>query len=103
VSLREVLDAAAALPGVAVASLPDGAVSWARDGRSFAFLSSDGSTAEFALDDAVAAAATRTPDVTPSGRGSGWVAFRPAALDDHAVDRAVAWFASAYRRLGPRN
>ena len=48
-------------------------------------------------------AAIRTPDATPSPRGPGWVAFAPAELDDHAADRAVAWFASAHRRLGPRD
>ena len=62
-----------------------------------------GAVAEFALDPAVAAAAARTPDVGPSSRGAGWVSFAPADLDDHAADRAVAWLASAHRRLGPRD
>jgi hypothetical protein len=62
-------------------------------------LSGDGSAAEFALDNAVAAAAARTPDVVPSGRGPGWVLLRPTALDDHGAHRVAAWFASAHRRL----
>ena len=80
-----------------------GAVSWSRRERPFATLSADGATASFALDAPVAAAATRTPDVALSSRGSGWVDFTPAELDDHAVDRAGAWFASAHRRLAPRD
>ena len=55
--------------------------------------------AEFALDPPVASAAARTPDVSPSPRGPGWVRFGPGVLDDHAADRATAWFASAHRRL----
>jgi hypothetical protein len=30
------------------------------------------------------------------------VAFTPETLDDGAVDRAEAWFLSAYRRAGSR-
>ena len=57
-----------------------------------------GDRAEFRLDPAVAAAALRTPDTSPSPRGADWVAFSPAALDGHALDRAKAWLASAWRR-----
>lgn len=96
-------DEASDLPGIESSSGGDGATTWSRGGRPFAALSIDGATAEFALDPAVAAAALRTPGATASSRGSGWVTFAPAALDDHAVDRARAWFASAHRRLGPRD
>jgi hypothetical protein len=103
-SLRELLaDAAGSLDDVETALAPDGAISWSRSGHPFAGVSADGASAEFALDPAVAAAAVRTPDVEPSSRGAGWVAFAPQDLDDHAADRAVAWFASAHRRLGPRD
>jgi hypothetical protein len=95
--------AAAGLPGVGAATSPDGGTTWSRGGRPFAALSADGAVVEFALDPAVAAAAVRTPGTTASGRGPGWVAFTPVELDDHAADRAVAWFASAHRRLGPRD
>jgi hypothetical protein len=104
VNLRELLEEEAAeLPGAMPAVAGDGSVTWSRSGRAFAVVAPDGSAAEFALDPAVADAATRTPDVTPSGRGTGWVAFAPQFLDDHGADRAVAWLASAHRRLEPRN
>lgn len=99
--LRDVLDeAAAGLPEIESSAAPDGSIAWSQAGRPFAVLSGDGTVAEFALDAVVAAAAARTPDVALSGRGPGWVRFSPNALDDHGVDRAVAWFASAHRRLG---
>ena len=98
-SLFELLEAIAAdLDDVDVSREPGGTI-WSRSGQSFAALSVDGAAAEFALDPPVAAAAARTPDVSPSSRGSGWVLFRPSMLDDHAADRATAWFASAHRRL----
>jgi hypothetical protein len=103
-NLRELLeDEASELPGAVGAVGVDGSETWTRGGRPFAAVSADGSIAEFALDPAVADAASRTPDVTLSQRGPGWVAFAPADLDDHAADRAAAWFASAHRRLEPRN
>jgi hypothetical protein len=77
----------------------DGETTWARGDLAFAVLSPDGTAAEFSLDAPVAAAAARTPDVEPSARGVGWVRFRARALDDHAADRARAWFDSAHRRL----
>jgi hypothetical protein len=52
---------------------------------------------EVRLRPAIAAAALRTPDVTASPRGAGWVRFAPAAFDDFARDRAVAWLESAVR------
>jgi hypothetical protein len=104
VNLRELLeDEASDLPGIEPIVGPDGSVTWTRAGRPFAVVAADGSVAEFALDPAVADAAARTPDVQPSARGVGWVAFAPTALDDHGADRAAAWLASAYRRIQPRN
>jgi len=104
VSLDELLvEAAGGLPGTAVAGEEGGSTTWSRGGREFATVSADGSTASFWLDPAVAAAAIRTPDTSASGRGPGWVDFRPDDLDDHAADRAVAWLGSAYRRLAPRD
>jgi hypothetical protein len=103
-NLRDLLEEEAAdLPGTEPTLEPDGSLTWVRTGRRFAAAAADGSSAEFALDPAVADAAARTPDVTPSGRGPGWVSFAPAELDDHAADRAVAWLASAHRRAEPRN
>jgi hypothetical protein len=71
-------------------------VSYAVGGRLFAVLMED--VLEAALDPAVAAAALRTPDVMPSSRGSGWIAFTPEAIDRFALDRADAWLRSAHRR-----
>jgi hypothetical protein len=102
VTIGELLaDHAIDLAGCSVERGGDGGRTWSRNRRAFAALSADGRTAEFLLDPAVADAAIRTPSVRPSARGGGWVAFAPAELDDHAADRAIAWFASAYRRTGP--
>ncbi|MEX1168557.1 MAG: hypothetical protein WEE50_00300 [Chloroflexota bacterium] len=99
-NLRELLEARATeLSNVTATRAADGATTWARGDRAFAVLSANGTVSEFALDGPVAAAAARTPDVTPSARGAGWVVFRPATLDDHAADRARAWFDSGHRRL----
>ena len=98
--LRDLLsNAVAALEDVDYVTGRSGEMTWSRAGQPFAVLSDDGTAAEFRLDTLVAAAAARTPDVVPSERDRDWVIFRPAVLDDHGVDRAVAWFTSAYRRL----
>jgi hypothetical protein len=56
-----------------------------------------GGVAEFRLSPTIAAAARNTPNAGPSSRGGEWVAFSPPQLDRYALDRAVAWFGSAYR------
>ena len=75
-----------------------GGVEWRRGGRPFAALADD--AAEFRLDPLVATAALRTPDTAASKRGADWVRFSPPVVDGHAVDRAQAWLASAWRRAG---
>jgi len=103
-NLRELLEGEGRdLPGMETMLGPDGSITWSRNSRPFAAVTADGSSAEFALDPAVADAATRTPDVNLSSRGPGWVTFAPTDLDDHAADRAAAWLASAHRRLELRN
>jgi hypothetical protein len=98
VTLPELLtEAGEALVDVSVTSDARGLI-WDRTGRPFATSSADGLTAEFRLDPAVAAAALRTPDTKSSRRGADWISFAPEGLDDHALDRAEAWFASAWRR-----
>ena len=62
------------------------------------FAAASGDRAEFRLARPVVAAALRTPDTAPSDRGPDWVAFAPRVLDGHAIDRAVAWLTSAWRR-----
>lgn len=95
-TIEDVLAAAARdLAGIATAD-DAGAITWSAGGLVFAALA--GLRAEFRLDPLVARAALRTPDTAPSPRGSDWVAFAPAELDDAAVDRAEAWFLSAHRR-----
>jgi hypothetical protein len=90
------------LPGVETVALSDGSLVWSRAGRPFATVTADGA-AEFGLEPSVAEAAARTPDATISSRGPGWVRLAPTELDDQTIDRAVAWLASAYRRLSPRD
>lgn len=77
---------------------PDGSTEWDRDGVVFAVIDAGGVAASFRLDPEFAEAARRTPDVAASPRGEAWVTFRPAALDEHAEDRALAWFEAAHRR-----
>lgn len=102
-TLRDVLDvAAASTPDVDVTTEPDGAVAWSVKGTTFAVLSAEGGVASFLLDPIVAGAAARTPEVTRSPRGPGWVDIRPRVVDGHVADRAGAWFLSGHRRLtGP--
>jgi hypothetical protein len=72
--------------------------SWARRGVEFAVAGPFG--LEIRLDRQVAAAATRTPDTTPSPRGPDWILFNPRELDPHALDRLSAWLELAHRRAG---
>ena len=99
-TLEEVLDDAAASSSIPVEAeaLDDGAVGWAVGQRLVATMDDGARAVTFRLDPVLAGAALRTPDVTPSSRGPEWVTFRPAVLDDHAIDRAEAWFAAAVRR-----
>jgi hypothetical protein len=95
-TLVEVLvDAAEGLTGIVV-DASGATTTWAAGPSVFATLAGD--RAEFRLDPAVSAAALRTPDTAPSPRGGDWIAFQPLVIDDHALDRAEAWFLSAYRR-----
>lgn len=97
-TVLEVLREEAASAGIEAAELASGGIGFVVGDTTVAVVSADGSTAEFRLDPAVAAAAGRTPDTSPSDRGPDWVRFRPVDLDDHAIDRAVAWLRSAARR-----
>lgn len=69
---------------------------WSIGGVTFAVTSSE--AAEFRLARPVVEAALRTPGTSRSARGSDWIEFRPDELDRHAIDRATAWLASAWRR-----
>lgn len=91
--------AAAELAGV-IRRENAGAIEYGLGDRPFAILESDGGAASFRLSPPVAAAAVHTPDTDPSERGPDWVTLRPAAVDGHAIDRAVAWLESAWRYAG---
>jgi hypothetical protein len=92
--LEEVADDLDDVEAVGVA----GGTEWRRGSRPFAAATDD--AAEFRLDPLVARAALRTPDTGPATRGIDWVRFAPAELDEPALDRAVAWFTSAWRLAG---
>jgi hypothetical protein len=99
VTLAEALDAAAAaVPDVSRREVPAG-TEWATGQTVFAALAGD--TASFRLDPVIGLAALGTPDTARSPRGEDWVDFTPPVLDRIAVDRAAAWFASAWRRVSP--
>ena len=89
---------AASAPGAPGAGPPITTTTWSRSGVAFAVLASN--AIEVRLEPAIAAAASRTPDVAPSPRGREWVRFRPRALDGHALDRLTAWLELAYRLAG---
>lgn len=57
----------------------------------------DDAGAELRLDPDIAEAARRTPSTSASARGPGWVRFAPPEVDRHALDRAEAWFLTAWR------
>jgi hypothetical protein len=95
-----VLEAEATTLEAAEAHPTASGMEWSIEG--IAFAAADDVRAEFRLAPPVAAAALRTPDTGPSARGADWVAFAPTALDGHAIDRATAWLASAWRRAQRR-
>jgi hypothetical protein len=76
------------------------AVEYARAGVTFATL--DAGRLSFRLRPEIVAAALRTPDTTPSSRGHEWIALALVATvpDSFALDRAEAWFESAWRFAG---
>jgi hypothetical protein len=88
-------EAAVELEGAERRPTPDGA-EWSIGGTAFAAVGHE--RAEFRLARPVVEAALRTPGTGRSERGPDWVAFHPAELDQHAIDRATAWLASAWRR-----
>lgn len=94
---RKLPDAtAASAPGAPGAGPPVRTTTWARGGVAFAVLRPG--AIEVRLDPAIAAAASRTPDVAPSPRGREWVRFSPRVLDGHAIDRLTSWLELACRR-----
>lgn len=64
------------------------------------FATVDDSAAELRLHPEVAEAARHTASTSASQRGPEWVRFAPPQVDRHALDRAEAWFLSAWRAAG---
>ena len=98
-SLAAIVEAAAFdLEAVDCRATADGA-EWSIGGVTFAAIKADAAdAAEFRLAPAVVEAALRTPGTARCVRGPDWIEFRPAEIDRHAIDRATAWLASAWRR-----
>ena len=95
-SLKAVVEAAASALEATERRETETGAEWSIGGVTFAAVGAD--HAEFRLDRLVAEAALRTPATSRSVRGRDWVVFEPAELDKHAIDRAIAWLASAWRR-----
>ena len=92
---QEIDDRAETLEGVRQTA-GESSTTYSRADRVFAVARDDGF--EFHVGEVIAGAALRTPDTTISQRGSEWVRFSPAELDEPALDRALAWFEAAWRR-----
>jgi len=81
---------------VEVSSTADGdVVAYQRGGAVFARVS--GSTLEVRLPADIAEAALRTPDTALDPDDRGWVLFTPNDDERHVIDRATAWFQTAWR------
>lgn len=76
----------------------EGGVAYVRGG--FVFAVREGSQLSFRLLPEVVAAALRTPDTSTCDRGPDWVSLSSAATDPLVLDRALAWFESAWRLAG---
>jgi hypothetical protein len=99
-SLADLFGALAAKLGEISVDVTGAMVGYRRGDVRFAIV--DVSAAELRLDPEVAEAARRTPSTTTSSRGVEWVRFAPPVLDSHNIDRAEAWFLSAWRAAGQK-
>jgi hypothetical protein len=82
-----------------VTSSADGEmVTYVRGGTEFARVS--GPTLAVRLPDDIADAALRTPDTALDADDRGWLRFTPAHDERHVIDRAAAWFQTAWRHAG---
>jgi hypothetical protein len=73
-------------------------VEFARSG--LVFVASDGGRFEFRLRSEIVTAALRTSGTSPSQRGTDWIALETDATDGFTLDRAIAWFETAWRIAG---
>ena len=74
------------------------AVEFVRGGIVFAVR--EGGAHSFRLRPEIVLAALRTPDTSPSSRGEEWIALASTAADAFTLDRAKAWFETAWRLAG---
>jgi hypothetical protein len=74
------------------------AVEFVRGGIVFAVREGGGHS--FRLRPEIVLAALQTPDTFPSERGAEWVALASTAADAFTLDRARAWFETAWRLAG---
>ena len=64
------------------------------------FAAVGGDVADFLLDPEIADAALGTPSTSVAPRGGDWVRLAPSAPSPMDLDRARAWFLSAWRAAG---
>ena len=95
--LEEVLAAVATEAG-ADSRRAGTAVEFGRSGNPFAVVS--GQAVDLHLDPEIADAALNTPGTQPSTRGAGWLRLTVDTGNPHDIDRARAWFLSAWRTAG---
>jgi hypothetical protein len=93
--MRALLEATADLDAPVELVIAASGTTYLLAGRPFAWAA--GRVFEVQLGPDISAAALRTPDVTSSERGAGWIRLSPPVIDDHAADRVVAWFEMARR------
>ena len=67
------------------------------------FAAQDADRLSFRLREEIAAAALRTAATSRSARGPEWVALASVATDTFALDRAIAWFETAWRFAGEQS
>jgi hypothetical protein len=77
-----------------------GVVSYQRGGTIFARVSADSLEVRLPFD--IADAALRTPDTSVVPGDLSWVRFTPQGREQHATDRAAAWFQMAWRHAGAK-
>jgi hypothetical protein len=94
-ALEVLLGEAAAEVGAELGSAATGATEFRRGRLVFAAVA--GNAAEFRLDEEIAEAVLRTPDTQTSSRGPEWVRLAVSEPTPMDLDRAKAWFLSAWR------
>jgi hypothetical protein len=94
-TLEEFLSELAVELGATIDRTSPPTMEFRRDRRTFAVAT--GSTVDLRLDSEIAVAALGTPSTQASQRGPEWVRLTVDTTQTHDLDRARAWFLSAYR------